>query len=48
MWREDDPTGHGTWRGSVQDVVAGRRLYLSSPNEIADFINVALRDAQED
>lgn len=43
MWREDG-SEREAWRGSVHDVVAGRRLYLTTPREIADFITLALRE----
>jgi hypothetical protein len=35
MWIEPHDVA---WRGSVQDVTSGRRLYVSSPSEVADFI----------
>jgi hypothetical protein len=44
MWREADAGGRGGWRGSVHDVAAGRRWYLTSAAEVADFIMLALRD----
>ena len=42
MWIEPNDV---TWRGSVQDVTSGRRLYVSSPSEIADFIASGLPKA---
>ena len=44
MWREQGSTDQSGWRGSVHDVLIGRRLYLTSPVEVADFITVALRE----
>jgi hypothetical protein len=48
MWRDNDTTGDGGWRGSVHDIRIGRRFYLTSPGEITDFITVALRDPLAD
>ena len=42
MWRErggDDPS----WRGSVQHVASGRRLFVGSAGEVGDFIALQLR-----
>ncbi|HET9344009.1 MAG TPA: hypothetical protein VFO25_13965 [Candidatus Eremiobacteraceae bacterium] len=42
MWRERggaDPQ----WRGSVQHVATGRRLFVGSAAEVGDFISLQLR-----
>ena len=39
MWREPGgPTSQ--WRGSVQHVATGRRLFVGSPGEVGDFITM--------
>ncbi len=48
MWRERAFSGAcGDWRGSVHDVLTGRRLYLTAPDDIADFVRRALSDVPE-
>ena len=42
MWREGESDDNRDWRGSVHDVVSGRRLYITAPGEITDFISVVL------
>jgi hypothetical protein len=42
MWQErgaDDTA----WRGSVQHVATGKRLFIGSPGEAADFMSLQLR-----
>lgn len=41
MWLERDST-KSQWRGSVQHVASGRRLFVGSPGEVGDFIAVEL------
>jgi hypothetical protein len=46
IWAEErsEATGRGNWRGSITQVFSGQRRYLSSLEEIADFINPCLQD----
>lgn len=41
MWLERGAT-ESQWRGSVQHVASGRRLFVGSPGEVSDFIAVQL------
>lgn len=45
MWLERDST-RSQWRGSVQHVASGRRLFVGSPGEVSDFITVQLPKAE--
>jgi hypothetical protein len=49
MWLERQAPDH-SWRGSVQEVGSGRKLYVTGPHDVADFIAVRLveRDAREE
>jgi hypothetical protein len=42
MWLERSTSQRDSWRGSIQDVVSGRKFYVTGPGEIADFIAVRL------
>lgn len=42
MWQERGGD-EGSWRGSVQHVSSGRRLFVGSPGEVADFMTLQLR-----
>jgi hypothetical protein len=42
MWREREAAETRDWRGSVHEVATGRRLYVTAPGEVSDFISVAL------
>ena len=46
MWLERTPQ-NDAWRGSVHDVSTGRRLYVTGPGEVADFIATGLAGAPE-
>jgi hypothetical protein len=46
MWLERTPQS-AAWRGSVHDVASGRRLYVTGPSEVADFIALGLTEATE-
>ncbi len=43
MWFQTAPdTEQREWRGSIQDVTAGLRLYVTGTRDIADFIDARL------
>ena len=42
LWRESGHTVLGQWRGSVEHVPSGRRLYFVSLSDLADFITLRL------
>ena len=44
MWLERGATA-SQWRGSVQHVASGRRLFVGSPGEVSDFITLQLASA---
>ena len=46
MWQERQAP-LDAWRGSVQEIGTGRRLYVTAPGEVADFIAVRLAEAAE-
>jgi hypothetical protein len=41
MWLERGG-GEAQWRGSVQHVATGRRMFVGSPGEVGDFIALQL------
>lgn len=44
MWLEPGQSrDESQWRGSVQHVASGRRMFVGSPGEIGDFIGLQLR-----
>ncbi len=45
MWLEPGSARGNAWRGSIQDVRNGRKLFVTAPGEIADFIAVRLTEA---
>ena len=44
MWLERGG-GDPQWRGSVQHVASGRRLFVGSAGEVGDFIALQLRSS---
>ena len=49
MWLERGQTRDDSqWRGSVQHVASGRRLFVGSPGEVGDFIGLQLRTPTEE
>gem|GEM_PF-6830905 len=44
MWLESSAPARDAWRGSIHDIVSGRRFYVTGPGEIADFIAVRLTE----
>jgi|HubBroStandDraft_1064217.scaffolds.fasta_scaffold382806_2 hypothetical protein len=45
MWLEPGDNGEGQWRGAVDHVGSGRRIYFSSLGDLTDFIRVRLGPA---
>ncbi len=45
MWSEREASISEAWRGLVQDISSGRKLYVTDPGEVAEFIAVHLTDA---
>jgi len=43
MWTENAEQSSEAWRGSIHDIASGRKLYLTGPGEVADFITFRLR-----
>ena len=41
MWLEPNAPNEG-WRGSIQDVASGRKLYVTAPADLVDFIALRL------
>lgn len=48
MWREGESGDGRDWRGSIHDVASGRRLYITAPGEITDFVAMALTQPPPD
>lgn len=46
MWTENVSSSQA-WRGSIDHVASGCKLYVTGPGEVADFITLRLREAQE-
>jgi hypothetical protein len=42
MWSEREATVSKAWRGLVHDISSGRKLYVTDPGEVAEFIAVHL------
>ncbi len=42
LWREPGQISLGQWRGSVEHVPSGRRLYFVSLSDLADFITLRI------
>jgi len=40
MWREADALHGGQWRGCIDHVASGRRLFFANLAEIIDFISL--------
>jgi len=38
IWQEADRSGVSQWRGSVEHVPSGQRLYFTSLGDLTDFI----------
>ena len=44
MWLEPDSTSPPVWRGSIHDVAADLKRYVTGPDEAAEFIAIRLSD----
>jgi hypothetical protein len=42
MWLEQGESAEGQWRGAVDHVGSGRRIYFSSLADLTDFIRIRL------
>ncbi len=42
LWREPQADLPGPWRGSVEHIPTGQRLYFASLMDLADFIDLRL------
>jgi hypothetical protein len=42
MWQESTQRKSGGWRGSIEHVPSGQRLYFVSFNDLNDFIRLRL------
>lgn len=47
MWLPQGARGEGEWRGSIQEVASGKRLFVTCARDIADFIAVQLAAQSE-
>jgi hypothetical protein len=46
MWLEPDSTTPPMWRGSIHDVAADLKRYVTGPEEAAEFIAIRLSDTK--
>jgi hypothetical protein len=46
MWLERDSTAPPVWRGSIHDVAADLKRYVTGPEEAAEFIAIRLSVAK--
>jgi hypothetical protein len=37
-WRTQEPDGVAQWRGCVQEVTSGKRMFFADTRDVADFI----------
>ena len=44
MWLEPESTAPPMWRGSIHDVAADLKRYVTGPEEAAEFIAIRLSD----
>lgn len=42
MWLPEDSRSQANWRGSVHEIVSGKRLFVTGPRDVADFIAMHL------
>jgi hypothetical protein len=42
LWLEPGENAEGQWRGAVDHIGSGRRMYFSSLGDLTDFIRVRL------
>ncbi len=48
IWQEHEQIKTGGWRGSIDHVPSGRRLYFVSLNDLNDFIRLRLNTPLQD
>jgi hypothetical protein len=48
IWQEPEQTRAGEWRGSIEHVPSGQRLYFVSFNDLSDFIRLRMMGASHD
>lgn len=44
MWLAEEPDSDAQWRGSVLEVVSGKRFFVTQPRDVADFIEAHLAE----
>ncbi|HEY1977889.1 MAG TPA: hypothetical protein VGG89_15155 [Candidatus Baltobacteraceae bacterium] len=44
MWLTEEPDSDAQWRGSVLEVVSGKRFFVTQPRDVADFIDAHLAE----
>lgn len=44
MWLPEEADGAAQWRGSVLEVVSGKRFFVTQPGDVADFIATHLAE----
>jgi hypothetical protein len=47
MWVEGVTPRQEAWRGSVHEISSGRKLYVTAPGEVADFIALHLLSRED-
>ncbi len=49
MWLPEAARGCSEWRGSIQEIASGKRLFVTGTRDIADFISAhcTIRDGSE-
>ncbi len=45
VWYEPDPASPGQWRGLVEHVPSGQRMYFVSLADMTDFIALHMRES---
>jgi hypothetical protein len=44
MWLPEESDGDAQWRGSVLEVVSGKRFFVTQARDVADFIDAHLAE----
>jgi hypothetical protein len=47
MWLPQGARGENEWRGSIQEIASGKRLFVTGTRDIADFIAVQLANLNQ-
>lgn len=45
IWQEPEQTRAGEWRGSIEHVPSGQRMYFASFSDLTDFIRLRVMGA---